>query len=49
MPLSDSTDIITNSVTGMQTELLTVAGAGVAIGVAILVVRKGYRLVKGFF
>lgn len=49
MPLSDSTDVITDAVTGLQAELLTVAGAGVAIGVAVLVVRKGYRLVKGFF
>lgn len=49
MSATTPVEVITDAVDGLQGQMLTVAGAGVAIGVAILVVRKGYRLVRGFF
>lgn len=39
---------VTDAVSGMQGDLLTVAGAGLGIGAAILIVRKGWSLAKRF-
>lgn len=40
---------VTGAVTGMGDDLLLVAAAGVGIGATILVVKKGWKLVRGFF
>ncbi len=40
---------ITNATAGMSGDLLSVAGVGIGIGAGVLVLRKGWRLVKGFF
>ncbi|MEI8081425.1 MAG: hypothetical protein WCI74_06215 [Actinomycetes bacterium] len=39
---------LTTAVTGLQGDLLAVAGVGLGIGIAIFGLRKGYGLVKGF-
>ncbi|MEI8081424.1 MAG: hypothetical protein WCI74_06210 [Actinomycetes bacterium] len=39
---------LTAAVAGLQGDLLTVAGVGLGIGIAIFGLRKGYGLVKGF-
>lgn len=39
---------VTDAVSGMQGDLLTVAGVGIGIGAAIFAVRKGWNLVRGF-
>lgn len=43
------TSVVTNAVDGIDSDMLVVAAAGVGIGATILVVRKGWRLIKGFF
>lgn len=43
------TSVVTSAVSGLDSDMLTVAAAGVGIGATVLVVRKGWRLVKGFF
>lgn len=40
--------VVTDAVSGLQGELLTVAAAGIGIGAVIFAVRKGWTLVKGF-
>lgn len=42
------TSVITDAVGDMEGELLTVAGVGLGVGVVIFVLRKGWRLLKGF-
>jgi len=42
------TSVITSAVDGMQDDVLEVAGVGLAIGATIFVLRKGWRLLKGF-
>jgi Inovirus Coat protein B len=39
---------ITTAITGLEADLLTVAGLGLGIGVAIFGLRKGYSLVRSF-
>lgn len=39
---------LTTALTGLQDDLLAVAGIGLGIGVAIFGLRKGYKVVKGF-
>ncbi|MGV1010419.1 MAG: hypothetical protein ACOYBY_17770 [Dermatophilaceae bacterium] len=47
--MSDTaTSVITSAVSGMDTQLLSVAGVGLGVGVTLFVLRKGWRLVKGF-
>lgn len=38
---------VTGAVADLDTELLTVAGAGIAVGATVFAVRKGWRLIKG--
>lgn len=40
--------IIGDAVSDMKPELLAVAGTGLGIGVTLFVLRKGWRLLKGF-
>jgi hypothetical protein len=40
---------IQDGTAGMKDDLLKIAVVGVGIGAAVLAVRKGWRLVKGFF
>lgn len=40
---------ITDGVSGMQDNLLQIAGVGLGIGAAVLAVRKGWSLVRKFF
>ena len=40
---------ITDALAGTEGNLLAVAGVGIGIGASVLVLKKGYRLVKGFF
>jgi len=39
---------ITSATSGMGDDLLAVAGVGLGIGVTVFVLRKGFRLLKGF-
>jgi hypothetical protein len=39
---------IQGAVTGMQDDLLTIAGVGLGIGAAIFAVRKGWKVVRSF-
>lgn len=39
---------VTDAVSGMQGDLLTVAGVGIGVGAAIFAVRKGWTIVRGF-
>lgn len=38
---------VTGAVTGLDTDLLTIAGAGIGVGAVVFAVRKGWRLIKG--
>jgi hypothetical protein len=38
---------IATEVGSLDTDLLTIAGTGIGIGVVVFAVRKGWRLVKG--
>lgn len=40
--------VVTDAATGMSDDLLGVAGVGLGIGATIFVLRKGWRLLKGF-
>lgn len=40
--------VVTDAADGMTGDLLSVAGVGLAVGASIFVVRKGWRLLKGF-
>jgi hypothetical protein len=40
--------VITSEVGDMTPELLSVAGIGLGVGVTLFVLRKGWRLLKGF-
>lgn len=40
---------VTSGVDGLETDLLAIAGVGIGIGAVVLAVKKGWRLVKGFF
>lgn len=42
------TSVIQDGLAGIQGDLLTVAGYGLVIGGAVLVVRKGWSLAKSF-
>jgi hypothetical protein len=39
---------ITTAASGMGDDLLAVAGVGLGVGATIFVVRKGWKLLKGF-
>jgi Inovirus Coat protein B len=39
---------ITTALSGLEADLLAVAGVGLGVGVAIFALRKGYSLVKSF-
>jgi hypothetical protein len=39
---------VTDAASGMKDDLLAVAGVGLGVGAAIFVVRKGWKLLKGF-
>jgi Inovirus Coat protein B len=39
---------ITSALTGLEADLLSVAGLGLGIGVTIFGLRKGYKVVKSF-
>ena len=41
-------DTITTALTGLQANLLTVAGLGLGIGVTLFGLKKGYSTVKSF-
>ncbi len=40
--------VITDAASGLQGDLMTVAGVGLGVGAAIFALRKGWRLLKGF-
>lgn len=40
--------IVSDAADGMSDDLLAVAGVGLGIGAVIFVLRKGWRLLKGF-
>jgi hypothetical protein len=40
---------ITDGVSGLQDNLLQIAGVGIGIGAVVLAVRKGWSLVRKFF
>jgi hypothetical protein len=40
---------VTDGVAGMQDNLLQISVVGIGIGAAVLAVRKGWKLVRGFF
>ena len=42
------TSTLTGAVDGMSDDLLAVAGVGLGIGATLFVLRKGWRLLKGF-
>lgn len=44
-----ATTVISDGASELSTQLLAVGGAGLTAGVAIVALRKGWRLVKGFF
>jgi len=39
---------ITDATTDLQSQLLSVAGAGLVVGVAVFALRKGWSLLRGF-
>lgn len=41
-------DTITTAASGMDAQLLGVAAVGLGVGVTVFVLRKGWRLLKGF-
>jgi LPXTG-motif cell wall-anchored protein len=45
---ADPTSVISAATGDMSDQLLSVAGVGLGIGVTIFVLRKGWRLLKGF-
>lgn len=45
----DPVTTITGALGTTQDDLMNVAKYGIGIGAAVLVVRKGYKLVRGFF
>ena len=38
---------VTTAVSGLDDQLLQVAGAGIGVGAVVFAVRKGWRLIKG--
>lgn len=40
---------VTNAVAGLDTDLLQIGAVGIGIGVSVLALKKGYRMVKSFF
>lgn len=40
---------VQSGVSGLQDDLLTIAGVGIGIGAVVLAVKKGWGLVKRFF
>lgn len=38
---------VTGAVSGLDTDLLTVAGVGIGIGATVFAVRKGWKVVRG--
>ncbi|WP_183407645.1 hypothetical protein [Nocardioides marmoriginsengisoli] len=40
--------VVSDAADGMSSDLLGVAGVGLGIGATIFVLRKGWRLLKGF-
>lgn len=45
---STAPEVITAATTGLNGQLLTIAGAALVLGVTLFAIRKGWRLVKGF-
>lgn len=45
---SPATTAVTSATSGLQGDLLGVAGVGLGIGAVVFAVKKGWRLVKGF-
>jgi len=41
-------DVVTDAAAGMSDDLLGVAAVGLGVGASIFVLRKGWRLLKGF-
>lgn len=46
--MSTPTAVIGDAADGLDTELLAVAAVGLGVGVTIMVLRKGWRLLSGF-
>lgn len=44
---STPTSVVTGAVSGLETDLLTVAGVGIGVGAVVFAVRKGWKVVKG--
>lgn len=40
---------ITGEVSGLGADLLTIGGVGIGIGAGVLALRKGWKVLKGFF
>lgn len=45
---TDPSTAITSATSGLQAELMDVAGIGLGVGVAIFALRKGWSLLRGF-
>lgn len=45
---SSAVSVITGAITGLQGDLLLIAGAGIGIGAVLFGVRKGWTVVRGF-
>jgi len=40
--------VVTDAVSGLESDLVTVAGVGLGIGAVIFAIRKGWNLVRSF-
>lgn len=40
---------VTNAVSGLGADLLLIGGVGIGIGAGVLALRKGWKVLKGFF
>lgn len=46
--MSTPASVLQNTADGLDTDLLAVAGIGLGIGVVVLVVKRGWGLIRGF-
>lgn len=47
MTAPSATSTVTDAVSGLGDDMLTIAGVGLGIGAVIFAVRKGWRVLKG--
>jgi hypothetical protein len=45
---SSASGVITDATSGLQGELMTIAGAGLIVGVALFGLRRGWSVIRGF-